>query len=59
MRDKDEDEHGDEMDDEMEDNTAFQVQEKMNEPTVAAGYKSDPDLLDVPCMSGTIHQFVL
>ena len=43
----------------MEDNTAFQVQEKMNEPTVGAGYESDPDLPDVPRMSGTIHQFVL
>jgi hypothetical protein len=59
MRDKDKDEHGDKMDDKMEDNTAFQVQEEMNEPTVGAGYKSDPDLPDVPRMSGTIHQFVL
>jgi hypothetical protein len=61
--DEDEDEHGDKMDDEMDDemehNTAFQVQEEMNKPTVGAGYKSDPDLPDVPRMSGTIHQFVL
>ena len=47
------------MEDEMEDNTAFQVQEEMNEPTVRAGYESDPDLPDVPRMAGTIHLFVL
>ena len=53
MRDKDENA------DEMENNTAFQLQEEMNEPTVGAGYKSDPELPNVPHISGTIHQFVL